>query len=210
MPRQNTVQAPSFDEFGTQQQFTTTDSDSSLETLSIAQQIIFESAWANFFSFSLVVSLIIGIATVYALLRYRQIRKAEEQFYGSQPLSSTARKVFGIEEAVAGTASEARWRGVVAHANADTENDWRQAILEADIMLDDAITSRGYTGEGLGEKLKQVHRSDINSIDDAWEAHKLRNRIAHEGSGLQLSQRDVRQAITQYERVFKELGYISA
>lgn len=209
MPRSNTPQAPSFDEFGTRTQFSNSP-DAPLEQASMVQQIIFESVWANLFAFSLVVSLIIGIATVYAILRYRQIRKAESDFYASQPLSSTARKVFGIEDAAAGSASDSRWQGVLAHVNAETENDWRQAVLEADSMLDDAITSRGYTGEGLGEKLKQVQRSDINSIDDAWEAHKLRNKIAHEGSNFQLTQREARRAIGQFERVFKELGYITA
>jgi len=34
----------------------------------------------------------------------------------------------------------------------------------------------------MGDKLKAVEKSDFNSIELAWEAHKARNMIAHEGS----------------------------
>jgi hypothetical protein len=141
-------------------------------------------------------------------VRTRQIRKEEQKFYARKPLSAAARRVFGVVGASEGTANAGRWRDVVEHANSANPNDWRQAIMEADVMLDDAISSRGYTGEGIGEKMKQVERGDINTIDDAWEAHKIRNRVAHEGTNYELTQRETRRAINLYENVFRELGHI--
>ncbi|MAZ67599.1 hypothetical protein CL652_02415 [bacterium] len=206
MPRTNTVTPPSFDELDRVGATFTQTKDPSLEGIDM-QNVVLDSVWVNVFGFALVLSLALGIATIYAMLRTYQIRKEEKKYYANKPLSGVARRVFGIEGASAGSAHEMRWRSVVEHANSDNPNDWRQAILEADVMLDDVITSRGYTGEGIGEKMKQVERGDINSIDDAWEAHKIRNRVAHEGSNYQLSQRETRRVIHLYEKVFRELGH---
>lgn len=207
MPRTNPT-PPSFNETVRSGDTFIQTQDTSLEGTTAAQNIVFESAWANVFGFSLVLSLAIATSIVYSMTRTQQIRRAEREHYASKPLSGVARRVLGVEDASEGSAHTGRWRSVVEHANSENPNDWRQAIMEADVMLDDAITSRGYTGEGIGEKMKQVERGDINSIDDAWEAHKIRNRVAHEGSDYQLSQRETRRAIDLYEKVFRELGHI--
>ncbi|MBL4644734.1 MAG: hypothetical protein JKX80_02605 [Candidatus Pacebacteria bacterium] len=210
MPRNDTITPPSFNDFREGSQVFTETQDFSYEGITAAQSIIFDSAWTGLFGLSLVVSLILAVGIIYAMVRIRQIRKMEREHYDAMPPSSVARKVFGIEDAsLAGSAHGARWRDVMFHVNSENQNDWRQAILEADIMLDDAITSRGYIGDGVGEKMKQVHRGDINTIDDAWDAHKVRNRIAHEGSNLDLNQREARRVIGLYENVFRELGYIT-
>lgn len=207
MPRTNPT-PPSFDDGDRVSDTFAETRDASLDGTLTIQSIIFESAWANLFAFSLILSLIIATSIVYSIVRTRQIRKEEQKFYARKPLSAAARRVFGVVGASEGTANAGRWRDVVEHANSANPNDWRQAIMEADVMLDDAISSRGYTGEGIGEKMKQVERGDINTIDDAWEAHKIRNRVAHEGTNYELTQRETRRAINLYENVFRELGHI--
>jgi len=211
MPRENTntITPPSFDDFNAEVSVVTETIDTSIDGTSAAQDIIFNSGWTTLFMFSLGLSLIFAVGIIYSIMRLMQIRKLEKEYYASQPLSSAYRKTFGIEDAsISGGAYGERWRNVLTHVNSENSNDWRQAILEADVMLDDAISSRGYIGEGIGEKMKQVERGDINTIDDAWEAHKMRNRIAHEGTDFELNQRDARRIIGLYENVFRELEYI--
>ena len=148
---------------------------------SVAYAIITSGPWTALFGISTFISLMLAVGIVYSIIRMKQIRANEQSEYDAEPMSAVARRVFGIEDAShPGSANEVRWRDVLHHADSDNPNDWRLAILEADVMLDDAITQKGYHGEGLGEKMKQVDRSDINTIDDAWEAHKMRNRVAHE------------------------------
>lgn len=101
-----------------------------------------------------------------------------------------------------------RWREVEAHIGRDNPSDWRVAILEADTMLDELLDVLGYEGEGIGDKLKQIQRADFRSLDDAWEAHKVRNALAHEGTAYQLSEREARRVIELYSRVFEEFKYI--
>ena len=65
----------------------------------------------------------------------------------------------------------------------------------------------GYQGENLGERLKAIEPSDFITLQAAWDAHKVRNQIAHE-TNFQLSKREVRRVIGLYEQVFREFKYI--
>jgi hypothetical protein len=113
-----------------------------------------------------------------------------------------------METAGAHHARNPRWERVVELANAGSESDWRRAILEADIMLGDLLEQRGYAGADIGEKLRSANQTQFATLDFAWEAHRLRNQVAHLGEGLELSQRDALAAVDMYRRVFEEFGYI--
>lgn len=99
----------------------------------------------------------------------------------------------------------ARWNIVLGYFEGDEEALWRIAILEADALLDEILKSRGYEGQNLGERLKN---SKFNTIDLAWSAHKMRNRIAHEGVKLVLTERMIRQTKEAFKAVFKEFNII--
>ena len=99
-----------------------------------------------------------------------------------------------------------KWAIIKNYFAEEREEFWRMGILEADIMLDKALTERGAIGSELSYKLKSVN---LHNINDAWEAHKLRNRIAHEGSDFHLAEREARLCFNAYERVFKELKIIN-
>jgi hypothetical protein len=101
-----------------------------------------------------------------------------------------------------------RWVTIAAHFASQNQNDWRAAIIDADAMLDELVTNLGYTGEGLGEKLKSIKINDFPTIQSAWEAHKLRNIIAHEGASYNLTDRQKEVVRKQYENVFRSAGLI--
>ena len=99
-----------------------------------------------------------------------------------------------------------RFAELQAHTESTNPNDWKLAIIEADILLDDILKKQGYAGISLGDRLKSISPSVLHSIDDAWQAHKVRNQIAHAGADFVLTQKIARETITQYKRVFAELG----
>ena len=101
-----------------------------------------------------------------------------------------------------------RWEGVTVLASSQSESDWRRAILEADILLAALLTERGYLGESVGEQLKNANPLQFTTLDIAWEAHRMRNALAHLGDAFPLSERDTRATIDQYRRVFEEFDYI--
>ena len=101
-----------------------------------------------------------------------------------------------------------RWRRIVEEAGSETEQNWRLAILEADIMLGEVLDNLSLPGETIGDKLKAVERSDFTTVDLAWEAHKIRNQIAHEGSSFLLNQRETKRILSLYQAVFEEFHII--
>ncbi len=103
---------------------------------------------------------------------------------------------------------DTRWYRVQELISTEDEGNWRLAIMEADTILESALESKGISGQGIGEKLKNCTPGDLQSLQSAWEAHLVRNKIAHEGTNYPLSAREARRAITQFELVLKELRYI--
>lgn len=100
------------------------------------------------------------------------------------------------------------WERILKNIESLNENDWRLAIIEADIMLGELLDKFSLTGESIGEKLKQIEKSDFTTIENAWEAHKVRNQIAHDGPAFQLNQRETRRIIDLYRSVFEEFKMI--
>lgn len=100
-----------------------------------------------------------------------------------------------------------RWQTIMYHFSSANPNDWRAAIMDADIMLDELIAHLGYPGENLGERLKTIRLQDFPTLQLAWEAHKTRNKIAHE-PGYILSEKEKEVARKNFENVFRSVGII--
>ena len=101
-----------------------------------------------------------------------------------------------------------QWERILFHSESVNENDWRLAILEADIMLGDMLEKMALPGESIGDKLKAVEKSDFLTVENAWEAHKVRNQIAHEGVSFILNQHEAKRVIGLYQSVFQEFQII--
>jgi hypothetical protein len=105
-----------------------------------------------------------------------------------------------------GAQKQGRLDDIQQHALSDNPNDWKLAIIEADIILDQTLKDRGYAGTSLGERLRSITPRQLSSIDDAWDAHRVRNKIAHEGADFVVTRRIVDETIARYLRVFREFG----
>jgi len=159
--------------------------------------------WAIAISFPLSLFFFIGI--IYCVEQLKRIRLREEQVYDLK-----VETAFDTVDTPSGgdVAMAHRWQNAMTHIESPNPNDWKQAIIEADILLDDLLTKMGYRGESIGEKLKRVAKGDMKSLDEAWEAHKVRNRIAHDGSAFTMTQHEARQVLYMYRKVFEEFYYI--
>jgi hypothetical protein len=133
----------------------------------------------------------------YTSIRIRELKKQEKEQL----------KKFIVREPVVSVAND-KWEKIKGDILSVNPSDWRLAIIEADTMLDEMLKGIGYQGADLGERLKSADPADFLSLDDAWEAHKVRNRIAHDGSAFALDQKEAHRIIGLYERVFREFKYI--
>lgn len=101
-----------------------------------------------------------------------------------------------------------RWIHIQDLVKSYNTNDWRQAIIEADIILEEMLEKMGYDGVTIGDKLKVIEKSDFVTLDKAWSAHKVRNQIAHDGSNFKLTREVAEKTIKDFEEVFREFYYI--
>ena len=101
-----------------------------------------------------------------------------------------------------------KWEQIIKYANSENPSDWRQAIIEADVMLEELVRTLGYEGASLGEMLKSVEKDEFLTVEDAWQAHKVRNAVAHSGGDFQLNERETKRVIALFEKVFKEFEVI--
>ncbi len=106
------------------------------------------------------------------------------------------------------SATNPQWERILTHTDSLNENDWKLSIIEADIMLNDLLDKLFLPGETIGEKLKAVEKSDFTTVESAWEAHKIRNRIAHDGATFVLNQHETKRVIALYKEVFDEFHVI--
>ena len=102
-----------------------------------------------------------------------------------------------------------RWGKVTEAITSANDQLWRAGIIEADTMLEEVVDDMGLFGDTFGEKLKQINRSQVSWIDAAWEVHRLRNVLAHEGGRYRLNQREAYRAYKIYESILYETGYLS-
>ncbi|OGZ04195.1 MAG: hypothetical protein A2648_01250 [Candidatus Lloydbacteria bacterium RIFCSPHIGHO2_01_FULL_41_20] len=144
-----------------------------------------------------ILSILLITIIIYSFVRLREIRKEQEKelakiiSYGPEP-----------------TPRHEKWQIVLDHLDSANPSEWKLAILEADNMLDEMVRRMGYSGENLGERLKTIEPSDFSNIQSAWEAHKVRNKIAHEGSEFFFSHREAKRIVGLYEEVFREFEFI--
>lgn len=89
--------------------------------------------------------------------------------------------------------------------NSDSPSDWKIAIISADKTLDKAFERKGFQGESMGEKLKEMVPADLPDVyEEVWEAHKTRNRIVHEPD-FEISQSEARKIVGIYERAIRKM-----
>ncbi len=151
---------------------------------------------------SIPISFVLLIGIIYSVEKLKAIRRKEEEIY-DKPKEQDK----DVEEKGDRLMAE-RWNKVINHVESPNENDWRQSIIEADIILGDLLVKLGYKGLSIGEQLKRANKGDFKTLDDAWEAHKVRNEIAHAGTEYKITQVEAREVISKYRRVFEEFYHI--
>lgn len=153
--------------------------------------------WVIITILGFIISFIALAVLIHSTVRMHEAKRREAPRYATQ------------HPAVAETKRDHnRWNHVMQLIESPHENDWRQAIIEADIMLDDLLSQLGYHGMTLGEKLRAVDPARFRTLQNAWEAHKVRNDIAHQGSAYPLTDHIAYRTIHNYEAVMREHGEI--
>lgn len=153
-----------------------------------------------------IVSNILSIIFI-GIIIYSLIRLVEIQIDDKRELNHKIEQALLKEKELEKMANP-RWHYIETMVESSNESDWRVAIIEADSMLEEILKDKGLFGNTVSEFLESAKDSGYANLSDAWDAHLVRNKIAHEGSDFSLSQVETRRAIKMYSNFFKELDVI--
>lgn len=182
------------------QPVTTSDIASFLQSASAPEAYsALEHNWIVWIALAIIISLLCGALIVYCAIRILQVRHNEHERFRAAGATVAARDV---------SRTQLRWESVLERAQSDDEKNWRLAILEADIMLNELLDVLGYRGETMADKMKHVSPEKFHTIRQAWEAHMVRNQIAHQGSLKHLTAYETRRVMNLYAQVFREFRFI--
>jgi len=97
-----------------------------------------------------------------------------------------------------------RWEGILARLDSENPSQYKVAILEADALAEEILSSMGYKGGNMTEKLDSVWGGQLETKDLLTEAHDIRNKVVHE-EDFTLSQEDALRWLQNYRKFFEEL-----
>ncbi len=156
--------------------------------------------WTLYSILAFIISGLFIFGIVYAYIRINQMSEEEEERLHEQEQM--------WKELHGGRIENERWQNVQLHLQSGNPNDWKLAIIEADVLLERMLDKAGYAGNTVGEKLKSASARSFATLDDAWQAHRVRNQIAHGGADFILTQKVAQETLVLYERVFREFDVI--
>lgn len=163
----------------------------------------------GFIYFLASILLLIAIAALfYSMIRLSEIKKDEQKKNHDSKKDNISKVNTDLPGAFVYEEENETWLNIRSKLLSDNMSDWRLAIIEADIYLDRLLDKEGIMGDTLGDKLKALTPQKLSSLQNAWEAHKVRNRIAHEGADFNLTMPEARKVLANYEIVFRDLNAI--
>lgn len=158
--------------------------------------------WAVIGIISSLLSIFFIAVIIFSLVRMREI-----QMHEKEELAHEIHEAL-MHDKEASRDENPRWHYILTLIESSNESDWRVAIIEADSMLDELLREKGLTGESVSELLESARSNGYRSIQNAWDAHLVRNQIAHAGSDFSLTQVEGRRVIKMFQNFFEELGAI--
>lgn len=160
------------------------------------------NTWSTIGIISMLLSIIFIIIILFSLVRMIEI-----QLFDKEEIAHEIEKA-SLRQKEIDRNTNPRWHYVQTLVESPNESDWRVAIIEADSMLEESLKEKGLSGNTVSELLEAAKESGYRSIQDAWDAHLVRNQIAHEGSDFALSQIEGRRAIKMFQNFFEEIRII--
>lgn len=98
----------------------------------------------------------------------------KDLFFGGVGSKTAFRKVDWLD-------IEGRWRAIQAQASSKAQADAKQALIQADILVDSIMKQAGVAGTTFGERLKSLRTVLPNHVyQKLWQAHIKRNELVHE------------------------------
>jgi hypothetical protein len=149
----------------------------------------------------IVLTIVFGVLLALAIAKKRALKNPAGTLAGAE------RREDLITATPAPGALRERWNEILGHLESPRENDWKQAVVEADKLVDSALQQAGFPGDSFGDRLTNIQPGTLLSLDGIWWAHRIRNRIAHELDYF-LRYTEARQAVSYFQAALEELQLV--
>jgi hypothetical protein len=100
-----------------------------------------------------------------------------------------------------------RWLAIESASKGNDPGAWRDAIVDADMMLDQVLLKLGYNGESMEERLNNAPPDHFASLQDAPRAHQIREFIEDDPTYMPTKEVFDR-TIEIYKNIFEEMGIL--
>jgi len=158
--------------------------------------------WQNIGIVSVSISILALVIIIFSLVRMYEIQIFDKEEIAHEIAHAMA------QDKERERNQNPRWKYILTLLESPNESDWRVAIMEADSLLEETLKERGLVGNTMAELLEEAKLNGYSAMQSAWDAHIVRNKIAHEGLDYQVTQVEGRRVIKLYQNVFEGLGVI--
>lgn len=147
---------------------------------------------------SLLFAIVIISALVYLLLKQKALKPIRRTYKDADVTKSNQNSNQLNTELV-----KHKWADIEAMQK-NGGSGIKNALIEADKLLDYVMINKGFKGDTMGDRLKNggARFTNLNSV---WDAHKLRNQIVHEVEH-DIIPTQLKNAITIFRDAIQELG----
>jgi hypothetical protein len=98
-----------------------------------------------------------------------------------------------------------KWKQIQGYCK--DKDQWTQALIEADALLDRALKRRKFKGKSMGERMVSAQRIFTNN-DGVWFAHNLFKKVSND-PGLRLKEADMKAALIGFRQALRDLGALT-
>ncbi len=152
------------------------------------------SVWSSITVAAFIFSVFAIGLLVYVTMRIMQARHALEHKLHTISFQEADREV-----------DHSRWDYAMSLIEGVNESDWRHAIIQADLMLDEVMDQEGHRGVDLDAKLAAA--PDFETKQEALEAHEIRKQLSLDIHFV-LDDHTAYRTMKKYEAVLKAFGEI--
>lgn len=99
------------------------------------------------------------------------------------------------------------WRKTLKLASKKDPALWRQALKDADSILDEVLKIAGYQGGNIDERLQYISPAQIANIVELRQAHEFAV-LVNKNEGIEITRTLVEEALYIYRTTFQELRLI--
>ncbi len=100
------------------------------------------------------------------------------------------------------------WKKINKKLESELESEYKLAVIEADVLLDEVLSRMGHTEETIEEKLKATTSAELYNIEEVKKARKTRNGIVYDPD-YSLTLDKAKETLKVYEEAFKNLNVFS-